>query len=166
MCTIDVSISLRKYHRPHITYVTCTCINGCYFWVQDEHEQTLVMSGQCYTLHFTQINLASQSVLEGLNAVLDHRGEAFIPELGMVFHVKTSTKFFACQNPMQQGGGRKGLPKSFLNRFTMVYIYSCLCILYILVYFAFQYIVVVILCLYCDIIIYNYKENCPHYPTF
>lgn len=72
---------------------------------------------KCYPI---QINLASQSVLEGLNAVLDHRGEAFIPELGMVFRVRMGTKFFACQNPMQQGGGRKGLPKSFLNRFTMV----------------------------------------------
>lgn len=30
------------------------------------------------------------------------------------------TKFFACQNPLNQGGGRKGLPKSFLNRFTQV----------------------------------------------
>ena len=70
-----------------------------------------------------QINLASQSVLEGLNAVLDHRGEVFIPELGMVFAVQPGSKLFACQNPMSQGGGRKGLPKSFLNRFTMVTIY-------------------------------------------
>ena len=67
-----------------------------------------------------QINLASQSVLEGLNAVLDHRGEVFVPELGITFSVQPSTKLFACQNPMSQGGGRKGLPKSFLNRFTMV----------------------------------------------
>lgn len=67
-----------------------------------------------------QINLASQSVLEGLNAVLDHRGEVFIPELGMVFTVQPGTRLFACQNPISQGGGRKGLPKSFLNRFTMV----------------------------------------------
>lgn len=28
-----------------------------------------------------EMNLASQSVLEGLNACLDHRGEAYIPEL-------------------------------------------------------------------------------------
>ena len=67
-----------------------------------------------------QINLASQSVLEGLNAVLDHRGEVFIPELGMTFKVQTGSKIFACQNPMSHGGGRKGLPKSFLNRFTRV----------------------------------------------
>lgn len=29
-----------------------------------------------------ELNLASQSVLEGLNAVLDHRREVFVPELG------------------------------------------------------------------------------------
>ena len=70
-----------------------------------------------------ELNLASQSVLEGLNAVLDHRGELYIPELGRTFHVQPqSTKLFACQNPLRQGGARKGLPRSFLNRFTQVYI--------------------------------------------
>ncbi|CAG9771357.1 unnamed protein product [Ceutorhynchus assimilis] len=68
-----------------------------------------------------ELNLASQSVLEGLNACLDHRGEIFIPELGKAFHVKPGTRFFACQNPMKQGGSRRGLPKSFLNRFIQVY---------------------------------------------
>ena len=68
-----------------------------------------------------QMNLASQSVLEGLNACLDHRAEIFVPELGRSFQVKHSqTRLFACQNPLMQGGGRKGLPKSFLNRFTQV----------------------------------------------
>jgi midasin len=28
-----------------------------------------------------ELNLASQSVLEGLNAILDHRGTVFIPEI-------------------------------------------------------------------------------------
>ncbi|XP_033116850.1 midasin-like [Anneissia japonica] len=69
-----------------------------------------------------ELNLASQSVLEGLNACLDHRAEVVVPELGMTFSVKTETRLFACQNPLVQGGGRKGLPKSFLNRFTQVYI--------------------------------------------
>ncbi|EFJ44763.1 hypothetical protein VOLCADRAFT_121252, partial [Volvox carteri f. nagariensis] len=45
-----------------------------------------------------ELNLAGQSVLEGLNALLDHRSE----------------------NPLGEGGGRKGLPRSFLNRFTRV----------------------------------------------
>lgn len=68
-----------------------------------------------------ELNLASQSVLEGLNACFDHRGEIFVPELGKTFQVEhQNTKIFACQNPQHQGGARKGLPKSFLNRFTQV----------------------------------------------
>lgn len=69
-----------------------------------------------------ELNLASQSVLESLNACFDHRGELFIPELGKTFSVTPGTKFFACQNPMKQGGARRGLPKSFLNRFTQVFV--------------------------------------------
>ncbi|XP_063299642.1 midasin [Pelobates fuscus] len=70
-----------------------------------------------------ELNLASQSVLEGLNACFDHRGEVYIPELGMSFQVKhEQTKIFGCQNPFRQGGGRKGLPRSFLNRFTQVFV--------------------------------------------
>ncbi|XP_067841398.1 midasin [Heptranchias perlo] len=70
-----------------------------------------------------ELNLASQSVLEGLNACFDHRAEIFIPELGLCFSVQHErTKIFGCQNPHRQGGGRKGLPKSFLNRFTQVYV--------------------------------------------
>ena len=39
----------------------------------------------------------------------------------MTFKVQPDkTRLFACQNPLHQGGGRKGLPKSFLNRFTQV----------------------------------------------
>ncbi|XP_055890090.1 midasin-like isoform X2 [Biomphalaria glabrata] len=70
-----------------------------------------------------ELNLASQSVLEGLNACFDHRGEIYIPELGKMFYIQPDqTRIFACQNPLSQGGGRKGLPQSFLNRFTQVYI--------------------------------------------
>ncbi|XP_066547692.1 midasin isoform X2 [Amia ocellicauda] len=70
-----------------------------------------------------ELNLASQSVLEGLNACFDHRAEIYVPELGMSFQVQhDKTKIFGCQNPFTQGGGRKGLPKSFLNRFTQVYV--------------------------------------------
>ncbi|KAK3110659.1 AAA ATPase midasin [Teratosphaeriaceae sp. CCFEE 6253] len=68
-----------------------------------------------------EMNLASQSVLEGLNATLDHRGEVFLPELGQTFAKHTGFRLFAAQNPHQQGGGRKGLPASFVNRFTVVY---------------------------------------------
>ncbi|KAF2198877.1 P-loop containing nucleoside triphosphate hydrolase protein [Delitschia confertaspora ATCC 74209] len=68
-----------------------------------------------------EMNLASQSVLEGLNAVLDHRGEVYISELDQTFRKHTNFRVFAAQNPHHQGGGRKGLPASFVNRFTVVY---------------------------------------------
>lgn len=69
-----------------------------------------------------ELNLASQSVLEGLNSCLDHRASVYIPELGQSFDCPPSFRIFAAQNPLAQGGGRKGLPKSFLNRFTKVYV--------------------------------------------
>ncbi|KAJ3682433.1 hypothetical protein LUZ60_015006 [Juncus effusus] len=69
-----------------------------------------------------ELNLAPQSVLEGLNSILDHRAEVFIPELNRTFKCPNSFRVFACQNPSSQGGGRKGLPKSFLNRFAKVYV--------------------------------------------
>ncbi|KAI1757436.1 hypothetical protein F4782DRAFT_129646 [Xylaria castorea] len=68
-----------------------------------------------------EMNLASQSVLEGLNACLDHRGEVYISELDQVFKRHPNFRLFAAQNPHHQGGGRKGLPSSFVNRFTVVY---------------------------------------------
>lgn len=63
----------------------------------------------CWIL-LDELNLASQSVLEGLNACLDHRGEIFIPELNRTFKLnKGKTRIFASQNPHLQGGGRKGV---------------------------------------------------------
>ena len=91
------------------------------------------------------MNLASQSVLEGLNACLDHRGEVmflsssssflilflfiqtFVPELNQSFIVPVGTRLFACQNPHNKGGGRKGLPKSFINRFIQVHSFELTC---------------------------------------
>ena len=90
-----------------------------------------------------ELNLASQSVLEGLNACLDHRATVYIPEIDKYeravsslpaasslviiacplcrsFECPPTFRVFAAQNPFHQGGGRKGLPKSFLNRFTKV----------------------------------------------
>uniref|UniRef100_A0A915Q716 Midasin n=1 Tax=Setaria digitata TaxID=48799 RepID=A0A915Q716_9BILA len=72
-----------------------------------------------------EMNLASQSVLEGLNACFDHRHQLFIPELNRTFDIDmngTKTRFFACQNPCAQGGNRRKLPKSFINRFTSMYV--------------------------------------------
>jgi midasin len=69
-----------------------------------------------------ELNLASQSVLEGLNACLDHRATVYVPELDRTFGCSPGFRVFAAQNPHGQGGGRKGLPKSFVNRFTPVYV--------------------------------------------
>ena len=69
-----------------------------------------------------ELNLATQSVLEGLNSCLDHRAQVYIPELGTTINCPPTFRIFAAQNPLGQGGGRKGLPKSFLNRFTKVYV--------------------------------------------
>ena len=82
----------------------------------------MAMKQGCWVL-LDELNLASQSVLEGLNACLDHRGKVYIPELDMSFEAPLNRfRVFAAQNPYRQGGGRKGLPKSFLNRFSEVYI--------------------------------------------
>jgi midasin len=69
-----------------------------------------------------ELNLANQTVLEGLNALLDHRAEVFIPELNAKFKCAPGFRIFGAQNPLQEGGGRKGLPKSFLNRFSRVHV--------------------------------------------
>ena len=69
-----------------------------------------------------EMNLAPQTVLEGLNACFDHRGEVYISELDQTFPRHPEFVVFAAQNPQHQGGGRKGLPASFVNRFTVVYV--------------------------------------------
>jgi len=69
-----------------------------------------------------ELNLAPQSVLEGLNACFDHREEVFLPELGQTFRCPKSFRVFCAQNPMGEGGGRKGLPQSFLSRFSRVFV--------------------------------------------
>jgi len=72
------------------------------------------------------MNLASQAVLEGLNSCFDFRKSLHICELNKTFHIEEEEgcsrrcRFFACQNPQSQGGDRRVLPKSFLNRFTPV----------------------------------------------
>ncbi|KAL9104324.1 MAG: hypothetical protein Q9163_000715 [Psora crenata] len=68
-----------------------------------------------------EMNLASQSVLEGLNPCFDHRGEVYVPELDQTFSRHADFVVFAAQNPHHQGGARKGLPASFIDRFTVVY---------------------------------------------
>ena len=69
-----------------------------------------------------EINLASQQVLESLNSCLDHRDSVYLPELNLTVNQADSFRVFVAQNPVQQGGDGKGLPKSFFNRFTPVYV--------------------------------------------
>lgn len=69
-----------------------------------------------------ELNLAPQSVLEGLNACFDHRQEVFLPDIGQIVHRHSSFRVFCTQNPIEGGGGRKGLPQSFLSRFARVYV--------------------------------------------
>ncbi|KAF8819024.1 hypothetical protein IE077_001877, partial [Cardiosporidium cionae] len=81
-----------------------------------------------------ELNLAPQPVLEGLNALLDHRKEVYIPEMDTVVSCAPSFRLFASQNPSSEsGGGRKMLPRSFLNRFTRIFVEDlswedCFCI--------------------------------------
>ncbi|KAI6182875.1 Midasin [Aphelenchoides bicaudatus] len=73
-----------------------------------------------------EMNLASQSILEAMNSCFDFRNEIYIAELNRRFQFDrlNSCRFFACQNSAKDGGGRKALPKSFLNRFTKIYVES------------------------------------------
>lgn len=69
-----------------------------------------------------ELNLASQTVLEGLNSLLDHRGLIYLPELNQTIVKSPEFRLFSTQNPHSMGSGRKGLPLSFMNRFTRVYL--------------------------------------------
>ena len=70
---------------------------------------------------FDELNLANQTILEGLNSILDHRGEVFLPDLGQTVAKKEGFRFFGTQNSMAKSKNRKGLPSSFLNRFFKIY---------------------------------------------
>lgn len=63
---------------------------GQFAWRDGPLLQTLK---QGHWILLDELNLASQSVLEGLNACLDHRGEIFVPELGKTFHVQKGKSF-------------------------------------------------------------------------
>ncbi|EAX95447.1 hypothetical protein TVAG_243360 [Trichomonas vaginalis G3] len=94
-------------------------VSGQFEW-RDGAFLTALKNGDWVILD--ELNLASQSVLEGLNSCLDHRASLFVPELGEEFKCHPNFRIFGCQNPAAGGGGRKCLPRSFLNRFTRVYV--------------------------------------------
>ncbi|WUR04219.1 midasin MDN1 [Vairimorpha necatrix] len=66
-----------------------------------------------------EINLCSQSVIEGLNSVLDYRRKLVLSEC--IINVHSDTKIFATMNPYNNLNGRKILPKSFVDRFVSIY---------------------------------------------
>uniref|UniRef100_A0A6P6YJ38 Midasin n=1 Tax=Dermatophagoides pteronyssinus TaxID=6956 RepID=A0A6P6YJ38_DERPT len=97
--------------------------NAGKFEFRDGPFLTALKSQKSTWILLDELNLATQTVLEGLNACLDHRSEIFISELNKTFSVnKKQTRIFATQNPYSMDRSRKRLPKSFLNRFTIVYI--------------------------------------------
>ena len=49
-----------------------------------------------YWFLIDEMNLAQQSVLEGLNAILDHRRTVYIPELNQEFKCHPDFFVFAC----------------------------------------------------------------------
>ncbi|KAJ5215627.1 uncharacterized protein N7498_002034 [Penicillium cinerascens] len=73
----------------------------------------------------TRINLSEQTDLTDLfGSDVPVEGETlqvYIAELDQMFKRHPDFVLFAAQNPHHQGGGRKGLPASFVNRFTVVY---------------------------------------------
>ena len=91
---------------------------GHFGWVDAPFLQAM---REGHWLLLDEMNLATQSVLEGLNACFDHRGEVYIPELSQTFAKHPEFRVFATQNPHNQGAGRKGLPKSFVNRFSILF---------------------------------------------
>ncbi|KAI7963181.1 hypothetical protein MJO29_003608 [Puccinia striiformis f. sp. tritici] len=68
-----------------------------------------------------EMNLAPQTVLEGLNGCLDYRGTVYVPEIDRAFKRHPNFRVFAAQNPHHQGGSRKGLPRSLVDRITVVF---------------------------------------------
>ena len=55
-----------------------------------------------------ELNLANQSVLEGLNAVLDHRAEVFIPRAGRHLPLRPRVQAVRCTEPSLQEVSERG----------------------------------------------------------
>lgn len=71
-----------------------------------------------YWIILDEINLCTQSVIEGLNSMLDHR--RIIDVDGVPVKVHKNTKIFGTMNPQNTENGRKCFPKSFLDRFIII----------------------------------------------
>lgn len=90
------------------------CADGGLFGWSDGALVKALKNGEWVLLD--ELNLAPQTVLEGLNSLLDHRRDIYVPEIDKTFSCPETFRIFASQNPVREGGGRKGLPESFLNR--------------------------------------------------
>jgi midasin len=80
---------------------TAACNSGPQFAWRDGAFLQAMKEGSWVLLD--ELNLASQQVLEGLNACLDHRGVVYIPELQREFDCSPTFRIFAAQNPQSQG---------------------------------------------------------------
>ena len=56
------------------------CVNHLRYDLSDERPLLAALRAGAWVL-LDELNLAPQAVLEGLNALLDHRREVFVPEL-------------------------------------------------------------------------------------
>ena len=65
-----------------------------------------------------ELNLAPQPVLEGLNALLDHRSEIYVPAIDRLVKCPPTFRLFSTQNEAKKGDGRKMLPRSLISRFS------------------------------------------------
>lgn len=71
-----------------------------------------------YWIILDEINLCTQSVIEGLNSMLDHRRMLKVD--GKPVSVHENTKIFGTMNPHNRANGRKIFPKSFMDRFIVI----------------------------------------------
>lgn len=71
-----------------------------------------------YWIILDEINLCTQSVIEGLNSILDHRGRVDVNGNELLVH--KNARIFGTMNPHNRNNGRKMLPKSFIDRFVFL----------------------------------------------
>lgn len=71
-----------------------------------------------YWVLLDEVNLCTQSVIEGLNSLLDHRRSILVDGVAVSAHERT--RIFGTLNPVNSRNGRKHLPKSFLDRFVTI----------------------------------------------
>lgn len=65
-----------------------------------------------------EVNLCSQSVIEGLNSILDYRG--FLETTEFFFRLHAESRVFCTLNPADRNNRRKTLPGSFVDRFIKI----------------------------------------------